>query len=75
MCFNIDESGSIVAVILTNFQNKFLAFLVILSKEQLMYKPYSGALMHIEVNFNKMENKYGFEWDIHNSNYVPRCNH
>ena len=40
-----------------------------------MYKPYSGALMHIEVNFNKMENKYGFEWDIHNSNYVQRCNH
>ena len=35
-----------------------------------MYKPYSGALMHIEVNFNKMENKYGFEWDIHNSNYM-----
>ena len=74
MRFNIDESHSIVAVILTNIQNKFLAFIVILSKEQPMHKPHSGAFMHIEVNFNEIENKYGFEWDIHNSNYVQRCN-
>ena len=74
MCFNIDESRSIVAVILTNIQNKFLAFLVILSKEQPMHKPHSGAFMHIEVNFNKIEKKNGFELDIHNSSYVQRCN-
>ena len=72
MCFNIDESRSIVAVILTNNQNKFLAFLVILGKEQPMHEPHLDAFMFIEVNFNKMENKYGFEWDIHNSNYVQR---
>ena len=74
MCFNIDESRSIVAVILTNIQDKFLSFLVILTKEQPMHKPHSGAFMHIEVNFNKIENKYRFEWDIHNLNYVQRCN-
>ena len=74
MCFNIDESRSIVAVILTNIQNTFLAFLVILGQEQPMYNPHSGECMHIEVNFNEMENKYGFEWDIHNLNDVQRCN-
>ena len=55
MCFNIDESRSIVAVILTNIQNKFLSFLVILTKEQPMHRPHSGAFIHIEVNFNKIE--------------------
>ena len=74
MCFNIDQSRSIVAVILTNIQHKFLAFIVILCKEQPIHKPHLGAFMHIEVNFNKIEHKYGFEWDIHNSNYVQRCN-
>ena len=52
MCFNIDESRSIIAVILTNIQ-------IILIKEQPIHKPYSAKTSKTDHEKQKLRKTVG----------------